>query len=176
MFRHWLQAELANPVRIFVDVNEIETGEAWPQRLAEGVASSKLMVSLWSREYFVSPWCLAELGHMAARRQSVEPQSAPPPIIIAVVLHDSESVSPHLRDIQRFNIQEYANPWLAHGSQKAEELSELIRTLAHHVRDALERVPEHDAHWSKLAIDEFIDLFRSQTGQQGVPSLGSEAT
>jgi hypothetical protein len=178
MFEHWLEAELGRPPppRIFFDANEIETGESWPHRLAEGVASSKLMVCLWSKEYFSSPWCLAELGHMAARRQSVGPPDAPLPIIIAVVIHDSERISPHLQDIQRFGIQDYANPWLARDSPKAEELSERIRVLARHVAHALERAPEYDTHWTELAVEEFIELFRVQSWQQDVPSLGSNLT
>lgn len=175
MFQHWLQAELGGPPRIFFDVNEIETGESWPLRLAGGVASSRLMVCLWSKEYFSSPWCMAEMGQMLARRQSVGPSNALLPMIIAAVIHDSENISPQLADIQRFGIQEYANPWLARDSAKAEELSERVRVLASHVAHALARMPEYNPHWAELANDDFIKLFTTRTLQHEVPSLGHGA-
>ena len=176
MFQHWLEAELGQPPRIFFDADEIETGESWPSRLADGVASSKLMVCLWSREYFSSLWCMAELGQMVARRQSVGPSASPLPIVIAVVIHDSESISPQLTDIQRFGIQEYANPWMARDSPKAEELSERIRVLARHVAHALARVPEHDPRWLELASNDFVDRLKTQNWQDDVPSLGNGVT
>lgn len=174
MLQHWLQAELGRPPRIFFDANEIETGESWPLRLADGLAASKLMVCLWSKEYFSSAWCMAELSHMLARRQSIGLLlAAPPPIIIAVVIHDGDTISSQLMDIQRFSIQEYANPWLARDSRKAEELSERIRVLAAHIAHALAHVPEYDPGWRGLASDEFTKLFMAQSGQYEVPSLGA---
>ncbi|HXP19778.1 MAG TPA: toll/interleukin-1 receptor domain-containing protein [Streptosporangiaceae bacterium] len=175
MFRHWLEAEIGRPPRIFFDVDEIETGESWPHRLAAGIASSKIMVCLWSTEYFCSPWCQAELGHMMARREFTKQDSGPLPLILAVVIHDGENISPHLDNIQRLPIQDYANPWLARESPKAEELSERIRGFTVHVSHALDRVPECDPRWSELAIDGFVQLFELRARQRAVPSLGGIA-
>jgi hypothetical protein len=172
MLRHWLEAEMGQSPQIFVDVDEIETGESWPYRLATGVATSKIMVCLWSNEYFSSPWCQAELGHMMARRDFTKKDSGPLPLILAAVIHDGENISPNLGDIQRLAIQDYANPWLARGSRKAEKLSEQIRDFSVHVSHALLRAPECDPGWSGLAIDEFVQLFRQQARQREVPSLG----
>jgi hypothetical protein len=44
--KHWLDAELGRASSIFFDVRDIETGEAWPYRLADGLAHSKAMVCL----------------------------------------------------------------------------------------------------------------------------------
>jgi hypothetical protein len=96
-------------------------------------------------------------------------------MIIAAVIHDSERISPQLTDIQRFGIQEYANPWLARDSAKAEELSERVRVLASHVAHALVRMPEYDSHWAELANDGFVELFMTRNRQDEVPSLGHGA-
>jgi len=176
MFRHWLEAEVGYQPQIFFDADEIETGESWPHRLATGIALSKVMVCLWSREYFSSPWCQAELGHMMARRENTKSGTGPLPLILALVIHDSENISPHLSSIQRLAIQEYANPWLARDSRRAEELSERIHRFAIHVSHALQKVPECNPNWSSLAVDSFVQLFQQQTTQRDVPSLGGVAS
>jgi hypothetical protein len=174
MFRHWLEAEIGQPPRIFFDVEDIETGESWPRRLAMGIAQSKVMVCLWSNEYFRSSWCQAELGQMLARREIAKARSGPLPLVLAVVIHDGESISPSLNDIQRMPIQEYANPWLARDSPRAEELSERIRKFCIHVAHALTKVPECDPSWTDLISDDFVHLFARQASQREVPSLGRE--
>jgi len=176
MLRHWLQEELDGPLQIFYDVERLETGSAWPQELANALAASKLMICLWSKQYFSSDWCKAELSHMLARRKSVEAPAGPPPLIIPAVIHDGQSIPSQLSDIQTFNLQDYSNPWLGHGTRKREELSDRMRILAEHVGHALTKVPEYDPHWTELATDQFAGLFASRHEQSRVPSLGVAAS
>ena len=171
-FRHWLDAALGRESKIFVDVREIETGDAWPYKLADGLAHSKTMVCLWSREYFSSKWCAGELTQMLARRKSAIGTFGPPPLILAVVIHDSENLDRSLADIQRFALQDYSNPWIAEGSPTAERLSVEIERLARDVADALARVPEYDDTWLDLVADEFMHLFDAGPTQDLPPSLG----
>jgi hypothetical protein len=176
MFRHWLSAELGPPPRIFFDSDLLETGQSWPDALARGVSRSRVMVCLWSREYFASEWCLAELAHMLARRKALTtPTGPPPPLVLPAVIHDGEHIASELGDIQRLEIQKYANPWIASGSPTAEELSNQIRVFAGHVARALEQTPEYDGTWPGLATDDFIKLYRTTTNQTAVPSLGGPA-
>jgi hypothetical protein len=172
MFRHWLTAETGYPPRIFLDADAIETGDSWPYRLATAIALSKVMVCLWSNEYFASSWCQAELGHMMARMEKARNASGPPPLILALVIHDGENISPQLSHIQRFAIQRYANPWIVRDSPRSEELSEWIRCFCVHVAHALRKVPDCDPRWSDLAVGEFVRLFQTQAAQREVPSLG----
>jgi hypothetical protein len=172
-FKHWLDAELGHESKIFVDVREIETGESWPYRLADALAHSKVMVCLWSREYFSSKWCEAELTQMLARRKLLVGPVGPPPLILAVAIYDSEDVHSSLADIQRFPLQAYSNPWMADGSPVAERLSMELQRLARDVRDALTRVPEYDPAWPKLITTEFLKIFQSRATQVVPPSLGA---
>ncbi|CCH30592.1 TIR domain-containing protein [Actinosynnema sp. NPDC047251] len=171
-FDHWLAAELGQEPRIFYDADVLETGAAWPQRLAAGVSSSKVMVCLWSREYFASDWCKAELGHMLARRNAVSRLNDPLPLVLAVVIHDGKDFPVLLGEIQQFPLQDCASPWIAAGSPKAELLSDKVMKLAGDVRQAIERAPEHDPAWRDLAIDEFTGLFHRRNPPAGPPSLG----
>ena len=170
--QHWLDAALGYASKIFVDVHEVETGDAWPYKLADGLAHSKTMICLWSREYFSSKWCAGELSQMLARRKSLLGPSGPPPLILAVIIHDSENLDHSLADIQRFALQDYCNPWIAEGSPTAERLSMEIERLARDVADALAKVPEYDNAWPGLVTDEFMRLFDAGTTQNLLPSLG----
>ena len=172
-FKHWLDAALGRTSSIFFDVRDIETGEAWPYRLANGLAHSKAMVCLWSREYFSSKWCAAEMGQMLARRKSLVGPLGPPPLILAAVIHDSQDLDPSLADIQRFPLQDYCNPWIAEGSPVAERLSMEIEKFARDVADALAKAPEYNPTWPGLVTDEFLRIFEAKTTQHLPPSLGS---
>ena len=171
MFRHWLSAELGRNPEVFFDADCIETGMQWPNELAMGVASSRLMVCLWSREYFSSDWCMAELSHMMARRTACDPVN-PPPLVLAVIIHDGEQLPVELSGIQQFPIQAYSNPWMRQDSQRAEELSEKLIKLAMHVARALDQIPDYDASWQVLATEQFIQLFHRKVPQTTPPSLG----
>jgi TIR domain len=154
-------------------VHDIEIGEAWPYRLADGLAHSKAMVCLWSREYFASEWCAAEMAQMLSRRKALTGPLGPPPLILAAVIHDSKEVHPTLADIQRFPLQDYANPWIAEGSPVAERLSMELEKFAQDVASALEQAPEYDPAWPGLATEEFLRIFNTKTTQHLPPSLGS---
>jgi TIR domain len=176
MFRHWLQSEIGHPPSIFVDVDDIETGEPWPYRLAASLSLSKVMVCLWSTEYFASRWCQAELGQMLARRELTKTDSGPLPLILAAVIHGGENISPHLSNVGRINIQEYANPWLAPGSPRSEALSQRIREFAAEVSQALQKAPAFDPAWRDIEGARFVELFSRQARQGDVPQLGSPVT
>jgi hypothetical protein len=172
-FKHWLDATLGHTSSVFFDVNVIETGESWPYRLANSLARSRVMVCLWSREYFSSQWCAAELTQMLARRKSLMGPLGPPPLVLAVVIHDSEDLDPGLADIQRFPLQNYSNPWIAEGSLVAEHLSVEIEKLARDVADAISQAPEYDPIWPELVTEEFMRIFKARATQEFPPSLGS---
>jgi hypothetical protein len=172
MLDHWLTTELGEPARIFFDVKDVEVGHAWPQRLADGLSSSKLMVCLLSREYFSSKWCAEELGHMLARREATIKDGKPLPLIIAVVIHDGDTFPAEIADIQRYPIQDYANPWLRAGGRHSEKLSNEIKRLCESIRKACQVAPPHDPEWGKLATVKFIRLFTERSRQANLPSLG----
>lgn len=172
MLDHWLTSELGEDARIFFDADDIEAGQSWPQRLADGVASSKVMVCLWSREYFRSEWCAQELSHMLARRASTAGSGMPLPLVIGVVIHDGEDIPHGVADIQRFPIQKYASPWIQQRSPNAERLSEQIRELASSVGKACASAPDHDPEWRRLATAQFRSLFEPRHPAAGRPTLG----
>lgn len=72
----------------FIDYEGIESGTQWTDELAEALQSSKVLVCLWSRSYFSSPWCGKEfqvfLNRINSYRDS-QPRQAWPPLMQAVL-------------------------------------------------------------------------------------------
>ena len=159
-FDHWLSSELGRHARIFHTEDEIEAGEPWPLALAYSLARSKVMVCLWTREYFYSEWCKAELSIMLARREATRGVSDPLPLILAAVLHDCEHLDPVVEDIQRLDMRQYSNPWMQEESRAAEEFSIRVQRFSIDVAHAVMRAPAYDPAWSDLSGRAFARLMQ----------------
>lgn len=154
-FRHWLGTDLGREPLIFDPANSIESAGDWADSLATALASSRVMVCLWSRSYFTSSWCSAELGIMMRRKKLLSQVEPTPRLIVPVVIHDSEDLPSELDQIQRFNLSQYANPWIAAGSEMDELLSEKIRQISSVVAHAVEDAPPYDPTWEDLTKASF---------------------
>lgn len=53
-------------VQIFVDVTT-PIGARWPTHLKTKIKNSKILLPVWSADYFRSPWCMAEWESFRAR-------------------------------------------------------------------------------------------------------------
>ena len=173
MLKHWLDTTLGHESKVYLDTLFEKTGQSWPHKVASALSASKVVVCLWSKEYFDSDWCKAELSHMLARRAYVAGKDEPPPLILAVLIHDGEDFQddPELGTIEQFPLQHLSNPWMTEGSPNAEALSEALRKLADHIALALENVPNFDPAWPELARDQFLTLHRQRTWQMSPPSF-----
>jgi TIR domain len=65
-------------VDIFLD-EQIESGSSWPHDLVAKLGQSRILVPLWSKNYFNSQWCVLELSHMLAREDSMGMRTAAKP-------------------------------------------------------------------------------------------------
>jgi hypothetical protein len=176
-FRHWLGATLGREPEIYFDEEVIRVGDTWPRHLADGLAHSRVLVCLWTKEYFSSEWCKRELSHMLARRQFLtEGPQGPPRLIFAVLLHDSEDIDEILTDIQQLPLQKYCNPWMYRHGITAERLSMRIEKFATDVAGAVAQAPNFDPGWAKLTGEEFWGLFEGRAKQEKLPSLGGPVT
>jgi hypothetical protein len=66
--RDCITDEIGREPTVFVD-QEMETGTVWPTRLAQVLTRSKILVSIYSAQYFQSKWCQAEWRSMAERER-----------------------------------------------------------------------------------------------------------
>lgn len=173
LFAHWLGEEFPN-VSIFVDY-EIETGDSWPQRLGQALGQSKILVPLFSRQYFSSPWCQLELGLMLAREANCGFRTAEVPsgLIVPAHIHDGENFPACARAIQAAQLQAFTNIRLSKQSLTEERLSEAIRNWVSDVAAAIRSAPPHQDAWTALAAEAFIRQFATGEAKQTLPpSLG----
>jgi hypothetical protein len=175
LFRHYLGEELGRSANIFIDTKEIETGVAWPFKLAEGLSQSKVLVCLWSRQYFNSDWCLAELSHMRAREKACGLGTAEHPggLIVPVIGHDGDDFPAAIRHIQAYHFQDVVNFRMAAGSAIDEALSRKIEQWVPNVKAAIERAPAFDPQWRDAATDDLLAALRRSTSQKSLPTLGA---
>jgi hypothetical protein len=174
VFEHYLGEELGRDPHIFVDTGEIESGTDWPLKLAEGLSQSRVLVCLWSRQYFTSNWCLAELAHMRAREKSCgfDTPEQPGLLTVPIVLHDGEDFPESIRHIQTRDFRDFANVRIAKGSPREEELADAVKQWVPDVKAAVTRAPAFNPEWRDLAVVEMIETLRRSVEQRTLPSLG----
>jgi hypothetical protein len=173
LFYHWLGEEVPN-VKIFID-HDIETGDAWPQKLGQALGRSRVLVPLLSRQYFSSPWCQLEFGHMLAREERCGFRTAQNPrgLIVPAYIHDGDSFPPRAREIQAAHLQPYTNVRLSKESPTEERLSEEIRRWVPHIAAAVRTAPQCDELWMNIAVQEFVQQFATvEPVQMMPPKLG----
>ncbi len=173
LFAHWLGEEYPG-VTVFIDY-DIETGDSWPQRLGKALSESRILVPLFSRQYFSSPWCQLELSQMRAREERCNFRTAENPggLIVPAHIHDGDGFPSPALAIQAAKLQAYTNVRLATGSATEEHLSAEIRSWVPNIAKAIGSAPPHDNEWTRLTTEAFVEQFKLADPRQTVlPSLG----
>lgn len=173
VFTHWLGEELPD-VRVFIDY-QIEIGTSWPIQLGQTLSRSRVLVPLFSRQYFSSPWCQLEFGHMLAREASCNFRTANRPggLIVPAHIHDGDSFPQSAREIQAAKLQPYTNIRLSKASETEERLSDEIRNWVPDIAKAIHAAPPFDEAWTGLAVQEFVQQFAAaEPKQTSPPTLG----
>src|SRR4051794_9276077 len=69
---HWVGLELGRDPSVFVhEISQrIAPGAHWPAALNDCLVASRVLIALWTKNYFTSRWCASEFAHMLAREQS----------------------------------------------------------------------------------------------------------
>lgn len=172
IFDHWLGEELGRDCSIFIDY-QLETGHNWPAQLADSLSRSRVLVPLWSPQYFNSNWCLREIALFAAREQATGfgTEENSQRLIVPAAIHDKDNFPEAARLIQFKEIQELCNIRTAYGSETLEKLSNEIRKWAPDICHAINSAPVFNPDWTALAFEEFMDLFRNPSINPQMPRL-----
>ncbi len=56
IFKDCLNQSLGRESRIFLDKNDIYSGDEWPERIRKSLALSKCQIGIWSPHYFNSSY------------------------------------------------------------------------------------------------------------------------
>jgi len=147
LLSHWLGEELGRRPSIFVDTKTIEVGDIWPNELATGLATAKVLVCLWSRSYFDSNWCVAELSHMLHRQD----EAGGGRLIVPATIHDGDRIPRSLSYLQTLRLNDVSNPRMTRDSAASEKLSDALREFAVPLASAVEAAPPFRREWHGAA-------------------------
>src|SRR5437660_4800530 len=84
----------------FFDGKDIEPGDQWTTALETGLQTSRVLIALYSPNYFERPYCGKEWTIFRSRLQGVTPAGgAPPPLIIPILWQPEKVLPPQLPDV-----------------------------------------------------------------------------
>lgn len=147
--RDCLTDEIGYVPRVFVD-HETEPGSIWPGRLARMLGRSKILVAIYSPQYFRSGWCQAEWKSMAAREEvlGLASPELPSGLIFPVLYSDSHNFPSYGLDRVWHDMKGLDNPDpMFQQSQDWLEFHRRMRTLAIEVERMLRDVPPWQPDW-----------------------------
>lgn len=146
LLRAYLQQELQRPPDIFID-EHLEVGKNWVNDLAEHLAKSRVMVAIFSADYFSSPWCLHELDLMLERWKPAG--AANPVLIFPIVAHDGELIPATIQRLQTPDIKRFRIAGLIRDTPLYQDFSQCVNGFAPGLAKLIQSAPPFDAKWIK---------------------------
>jgi hypothetical protein len=158
--RDCLTDETGYTPKVFVD-QEMEAGTVWPIRLEEVLTRSKILVSIYSPQYFQSQWCRAEWESMAERERllGLASPELTKGLIFPVLYSDSHNFPQYGLDRMWHDMKGLDNPDLMfQQSLDWLEFHRRMRRIAADVEQLLLKVPPWQPGWPVLRPDVPVPL------------------
>ncbi len=152
LLQFWLSQEIHDrEVEIFVDEDNIEAGDVWPQRLKDALKHSRCMVCVWSPSYFRSDWCLSEWQTFRKREELTNLNSHG--LIVPMRFSDGENFPPEAQNVQWVDVEPYNLTlpafWM---SERSLGLEDQLKSLARSVAKTIANAPPFDASWPIVEV------------------------
>ena len=148
---YWLRQELGGRnVGLFVDMKNLEAGDAWPDAIREALVSSACLLPIWSPEYFQSASCVAEWRSFLSREKLITDRGqAASKLIVPIKFHDGKWFPPEAARVQQFDLSRFAATtdgfW---ETRRADELDQmLMRQVAPVLAEAVRGAPPFEPGW-----------------------------
>lgn len=143
--RPYLTNALGRTAKIFSDRSGIESGDEWPEQLKYALAHSRVIVPVWSVEYFNSKWCMAECSVFRHRENKCgfRRSNNAAGLIHPVRLYDGENYPPFAKRVQAgIDCNDYNHLTEEHTRLEVYvKLVEIIRGWAPQLADGVRRAP-----------------------------------
>ena len=141
--RDCLADHLPEEPRLFID-EAMEVGSVWPDRLEDALRRTRILVPVFSPQYFRSRWCLAEWHSMAAREQLLGQQG----LIYPVLFSDSENFPSFARERSWHDLKKWNKPDLVFQQTiRWIDFVEEIENVAIKLAQRLAKVPPWKPDW-----------------------------
>lgn len=159
----YLTQDLGRSPTIFAD-DRIEPGADWPDRLGDSLARARVLIAIFSGDYFGSHWCLHELDLMHGRLLRFPETN----LIVPVIGHDGQLIPAEIARIQSFDISSYRNTDLQRRTPRYEAFSDAVKSLAPHVANAIGTAPLFDASWVQECVLRLNKVYLAHCGGPSV--------
>jgi hypothetical protein len=147
---------LVDEPSVFVD-EEMSRGVHWPHQLENALNRSRIMVAVFSPQYFRSPWCLAEWETMVARERLFGLNSAAQPhgLIYPILFSDSENFPEYARKRSWRDLTDWNTPDpVFQQTVKWPEFHRKVQEIATDLAKLLPRVPDWAPGWPAFRPDQ----------------------
>jgi len=182
MFKLYLCNALGEEPKIFVDERRgIKAGDAWPERIKSELASSKVIVPIWSVNYFLSEWCKRECAVIFHRERELGYRTLENPggLILPISLFDGKKFPPFASKIQWLDCTPFNRITQSYKTtQMYEALINKLEMWVEEVAVAINAAPIWKPEWrNKEWLDDPIealirsDEFQCPTTSFKVPSI-----
>jgi hypothetical protein len=160
----YLTQELGKSPDIFVD-DRIVPGADWPRRLGDSLARARVLLAIFSGDYFGSDWCLHELDLMHGRLLRFPDSN----LIVPVLGHDGHLIPVEIARLQPFDLSAFRNTDLQRRTPRYEQFSDAVRNLAPHVASAIGTAPRFDPDWVHECRARFDQVYGAHCGGPTAP-------
>lgn len=161
----YLTQELCAEPSIFVD-ERIEPGADWPQRLGESLGRARVLLPVFSGDYFNSDWCLHELDLMHDRAKRYPAGQ----LIVPVVGHDGDLIPEEIARIQTADFLAFRNTDLQRHTPRFEQFSDAVKNLAPAVAAAIDSAPPFDPTWVQECRTRFDQVYDAHCSGRRLPT------
>jgi hypothetical protein len=151
-----LEAEVGS-LNISVDY-QIQPGAEWEPNFKRRVARSRIMMSLLTAHYFQRDWCRREMALMMERERylGLEGRGENYGLLIPVRLGGGSTFPERVGQVQWHDFEEFADPDLPAGSERASKANSSLRKLAQAVGRTLLNVRDWRIAWQDFSGDDFF--------------------
>jgi hypothetical protein len=144
-----LADQIAPVPKVYID-RSMPRGVHWPSNLRKTLRHTKIIVPVFTPQYFASPWCLAELHSMREREKilGLGGLEVPQGLIYPILYSDSDSFPDEARERSWFDFKGLDMPEpVFQESRLFERFHKLVVEMAEDIARLLKQIPEWQADW-----------------------------
>ena len=144
---------LGREPKIFVDKEEISSGDSLNIKIQQALATSKTLLPIWSPMYFHRPWCRKELNFMLKRERLLgyRTNKNSGGLILPIVVGDGKHFPEPIKDITYRDFRDYFID--GDGFRKSEKYMEFQSEVREWTEDIVS-VIQDICPWNKEWLDD----------------------
>lgn len=154
-------------VKIFLDKEEITSGDDWKKRIQKALITSRCMIPVLIPDYFNREWCIREFAVMLHRQRELGYNTLQNPtgLIHPIHLFDGDLFPDYAKDIQAKIFNDYFYP--SEGFNKMPIYNDFFKDMkdwVFEIAKAVNNAPEWNDEWLQPDwLDEPYNTLKAQT-------------